>query len=182
MIRVNLLPVRAAKRQEKGRVQLVIGVFVLFIALAVNWVWANMNQNALDRERQNVKRVKAEIAQLDKIIGKVTELDERKKELVRKLEILDKLRKARTGPVKMMDALSRAMPKDVWLTRFEEKAGQITIVGGAIDNDDVGEFISMLQRSPYFKDILLKKSQRSKNQDDEGTVEFTLTGMADYSA
>jgi len=45
----------------------------------------------------------------------------------------------------MLDALSTATPKKVWLTKFEEKQNAVVVDGRAASVDDVSEFMRGLQ-------------------------------------
>ena len=44
-------------------------------------------------------------------------------ELQKKLDVLDKLKQGRSGPVRMLDELATVTPRQLWLTKLEEKAG-----------------------------------------------------------
>ncbi|RMG12129.1 MAG: fimbrial protein [Deltaproteobacteria bacterium] len=183
MIRINLLPVRQAKRKEQGRIQLVIGLFVLIAAVAGNYVWARQVEGELSRVDNEVKKVKAEIKELEKIIGEVQDIEKRQKDLQQKLDILEKLRKGKTGPVKMMDALARAKPKDLWLTKFEEKNGKFVMEGQALSHEELAQFISALKSSPFFSNIQLKKADlKERNDVKTQVVEFKLAGTVNYAA
>jgi type IV pilus assembly protein PilN len=141
MIRINLLPVRVAKKREMGRQILVLFALVIAGAGVGNYMWyadrkAEFNQNA-----QGIAQVKAKITELEKVIGEVSKINDRKAEVEKKLGVLDNLRKGRSGPVKMMDALAGAMPKKLWLKSFGEEKGGVKIAGSAISHDEVAEFM-----------------------------------------
>ena len=72
-------------------------------------------------------------------------LPQRKREVEDKLKVLEELRKGRSGPVRMLDALSTATPKKVWLIDFDEKANAVKLEGRAVAHDDVAEFMRALQ-------------------------------------
>lgn len=144
MIRINLLPVRQVQKREQGRQFIVLMVGVLIIAAAANaywYVWLDGKREAAQRRLDDTN---ARIAQLEKVIGEVNNLQRRKKEVEEKLAVLDKLRKQRAGPVKVLDALSTAIPKKVWLTNFDEKGGAAVMTGNAESFDDVSEFMRSL--------------------------------------
>ena len=79
------------------------------------------------------------------MIGEVNNINKRKKDVEDKLTVLDDLRKSRTGPVRMLDALATATPKKVWLTDFDEKANAVKMTGSAVSHEDVAEFMRGLQ-------------------------------------
>lgn len=141
MIRINLLPVRQVQKREQGRqfIVLMVGMFIISAAGNGYWyVWMDGKRAAAQRRLDDTN---ARIAQLEKVIGEVTNLQKRKKEVEEKLAVLQKLTKQRAGPVKLLDALATAIPKKVWITSFEEKGGAAVMVGNADSFDDVSEFM-----------------------------------------
>lgn len=141
MIRINLLPVRQVQKREQGRqfIVLMVGMFIITAAANGYWfVWMDGKREAAQRRLDDTN---ARIAQLEKVIGEVTNLQKRKKEVEEKLAVLEKLTKQRAGPVKLLDALATAIPKKVWVVSFEEKGGAAVLVGNAENFDDVSEFM-----------------------------------------
>jgi type IV pilus assembly protein PilN len=145
MIHINLLPVRQVKKREVGRQVLVVIGGILVAALAANYGWWYSRADEQDTNAKRIAQTQSRIAELEKVIGEVNNINARKKDVQAKLAILNDLRKQRTGPVRMLDALATATPKKVWLTRFEEKANAVVLDGKAASVDDVSEFMRGLQ-------------------------------------
>lgn len=141
MIRINLLPVRQVQKREQGRQFLVVMVGMFIIAAAANGYWYVWMDGKREAAQRRLDDTNARIAQLEKVIGEVTNLNRRKKEVEEKLAVLDKLTKQRAGPVKLLDALATAIPKKVWIISFEEKGGAAVMSGNADSFDDVSEFM-----------------------------------------
>jgi type IV pilus assembly protein PilN len=81
---------------------------------------------------------------LEKQIGEVNDLKKRKKEVEDKLGVLDKLKKQRGGPVKLLDALASAIPKKVFIGAFDEAGGSVRLSGTGDSYEDVSEFMKGL--------------------------------------
>ena len=141
MIRINLLPVRQVQKREQGRQFLVLMVGMFIITAAANGYWYVWTDGKREAAQRRLDDTNARIAQLEKVIGEVTNLQRRKKEVEEKLGVLEKLTKQRAGPVKLLDALATAIPKKVWILSFEEKGGAAVMVGSADSFDDVSEFM-----------------------------------------
>ncbi len=178
MIRINLLPVRASKKRELGRQQLILLAVILIAAVVGNYFWYQQRDNELQKAQQRIASTQAQITLLEKTIGEVKSITQEKKALEDKLKILDKLKRGRTGPVKMMDELAMLIPTKVWLKDFTEQNGGVAFVGAAASYDDMAIFIKRLKASKHFKDVSLKHSQ----QTNETTVEFNILCTADYTA
>jgi type IV pilus assembly protein PilN len=145
MIHINLLPVRQVKKREVGRQALVVIAGVVAFAIIANWIWYDSRAGEEKRNAQRIGATQSRIAELEKVIGEVNNINARKKDVQAKLVILNDLRKQRTGPVRMLDALATATPKKVWLTKFEEKQNAVVVDGRAASVDDVSEFMRGLQ-------------------------------------
>lgn len=178
MIRVNLLPVRAARKREFGRQQLILFALVVVLALIGNYYWWNHTETTIAALNQQIARTRAEIAQLDKTIGEVKSITQEKKALEDKLKILDTLKKGRTGPVRLLDELAGIIPPKVWLLQLEESGNAVTIRGSAATYEDFSTFVKKLKASKYFRDVVIKRAM----QRPEGVVEWQLAATADYSA
>ena len=157
MIRINLIPVRQVKKREAGRQQLVIFAAALFAVGVGNYWWVDQQDQQLDKRKAQVVKLQNDIKQLEKVIGEVNAITRDKKALEDKLKVLDTLKKRRAGPVKVMDALATLIPAHVWLTDVADHGGNWELKGLGMTNDDVAEFMRELKRSPYFKNIVLKK-------------------------
>jgi type IV pilus assembly protein PilN len=145
MIRINLLPVRAVKKREMGRQILVLGAGVLLVAAVANAAWYLDRNSTYNRNQERIQASRVKIAELEKVIGEVNNINKRKREVEEKLKVLDELRKGRSGPVRLLDALATATPKKVWLKDFDEKANSVKLEGTAVSHDDVAEFMRALQ-------------------------------------
>jgi type IV pilus assembly protein PilN len=180
MIRINLLPVRVSKKKVAGRQQLYLLALAVVLVVAGNYVWSSARGEALSSREQKLRRTKDEIAQLERIIGEVKDIKAQQKELKDKLAVLDKLRAGRQGPVKVLDDLATIVPRRLWLRKMDEKSGAVVFEGTASTIDDVSAFMSALRRSPYFRDIELRKTT-GRQEKRFKVVDFTVTATADYT-
>ena len=178
MIRINLLPVRAAKRREGGKQQLLLLVLALIIALGANFFWWKRIADDLSGLDAQISRTRQEIAQLEKTIGEVKSITQEKKALEDKLKILDNLKKGRTGPVRVMDELSGLIPPKVWLLNWQEQGGSVGMSGKAVTYEDLSVFSKKLKGSKHFRDVVIKRA----SQKSDGVVDWEITCFADYSA
>jgi type IV pilus assembly protein PilN len=179
MIYINLLPVRAAKKREFGRQQLILFGLILVGALLGNYTWWKAEKDSLNALEQRIASTRNEIAQLEKTIGEVKSITQDKKALEDKLKILDALKKGRTGPVKVMDELATIIPNRAWLLEYTEQNGSVVMRGMAVNYEDLSTFAQRLKTSKYFANVAIKKASQ-KNQ--SGAVEWEISCNANYSA
>ncbi len=144
MIRINLLPVRQVKKREMGR-QLLVGLAaVLVLGLLANLIWYMSRDGELVDSQTEITQIEVQVQQLQAQIGEVDKLNARKKEVTDRINVLDGLRRGRSGPVRLLDALSLATPRKVGLNEFSESANAVKITGTALSHDDVAELMRNL--------------------------------------
>src|SRR5207248_9248279 len=153
MIFINLLPVRAAKKREFGRQQLVLFVLLLVLAGIGNFFVYDRFESELSSLDKRIASTRAEIAQLEKTIGEVKSIKEDKKALEDKLKILDTLKRGRTGPVKVLDELATIIPAKVWLAEFSEQNGRVAMNRQAASYEDPPTSAKKLKASTHLNNL-----------------------------
>jgi type IV pilus assembly protein PilN len=182
MVRINLLPVRVSKKKEAGKQQLILFAVLLVAGLVFNYLWAAQRAGVLSGIRAGIEKERADIAGLERIIGEVKNIRAQQDQLKQKLDVLDKLKAGRTGPVKMLDELATVTPKRLWLKKMEEKGGTaITFEGTAATIDDVSAFMAALRSSKHFGNVELKKTAATAARGAPiRLVDFTITTSVTY--
>ncbi len=182
MIRINLLPARVSKKKTVGKQQLILLGLVILAAWIGNFAWASSRASDLEAREAKIKATRAELAQLDRIIGEVKNIKDQQAALREKLDILAQLKANRSGPVRVLDALATLTPKRLWLTKLEEKGGTFTFTGSAATIDDVSEFMTALKSSPHFSVIELSKTMATvQSQQGFEYVDFNLSAAVSYT-
>jgi type IV pilus assembly protein PilN len=181
MIRINLLPVRVSKKKELGQQQLLLFGLLVILGLVGNYVWNHARAQDLASRKQRVQATKDEIAKLERIIGEVKDIKAQQAALKEKIDVLDKLKAGRAGPVRVLDELATITPKRLWFRKIaEEKGGSVTFEGSAINIDDVSALLKALKDSSYFSAATLKKTA-SKMDGRFKVVDFTMTANVNYT-
>lgn len=148
MIKINLLPIKAARKREYVKQQLILAVVLLFGTIVGLYLWWNAVDSEIADKHKEIKQAQQQIAQYNKAIGEVEKYKGMEATLNRTLNIIENLIKGKTGPVRVLDRLSQIIPKQVWLTEWKEKSGQVTIKGEALSNKHVGNFMTLLNKAP----------------------------------
>jgi type IV pilus assembly protein PilN len=165
MIKINLLPVRAAKKKESARQQLsiltlsVIAVAVLALGIySVTLAKISTAQDEISKSEQEIKSLKEKI-------GEINNIKKFQEEVRKKLGILDQLRQNKTGPATRMAKLSDAVPEKVWLTKYTENGVNISLAGVAFNEELIAEFLRNLQGSNDFQNVELLVSEQMDIKD-----------------
>ncbi len=174
MIRINLLPIRAAKRREALQRHLVVFTVGFVVLLSVGMVSYQGRASTLGDLRVENGRIKSEIENLKKIIGEVDEYKRQQELLEKKLEVIRNLKANKTGPVHMLDELAIRIPEKLWLSELDQVEHKLTIEGVSINNEVIATFMSRLEESDYFAEVYLVAIEANE-QEDISLKEFTLT-------
>jgi type IV pilus assembly protein PilN len=160
MIRINLLPVKAAQKKEKLKSQLMVAAASVLVTLVLCAMAYLQLLSWVEEAKTNVEDKKVEVTRLMKTIGEANEYKKRQEALQAKLDVLDKLEKARSGPVVLLDELYKAMPDKLWLESFKENGQKASLAGLGINEETVALFMRNLEESKAFANISLKGTQQ----------------------
>jgi type IV pilus assembly protein PilN len=161
MIRINLLPFRAARKKENIRRQ--ISVFLLsFLLVTVAIIYYNMKLNSkmLDMNTRTEKITK-ELSKYTKINNEI-KLIKKKSELVtKKTNVIKNLELSSEDAVRLLDAMTNmVIEKRMWLTMLETKGKTVNLNGVALDNKTVADFMTRLEDSKLFKKVKLETTKK----------------------
>ncbi|MBN1962278.1 MAG: PilN domain-containing protein [Deltaproteobacteria bacterium] len=158
MMRINLLPVRAARRQVSARQELLIMSGTLVVIIAGLFAWWTVETAKISDMQERVDTVRAEMETVKKDVIRVQEFKTKAELLERKLKVIEELKLKKIGPAKMLDDLAAILTDErkVWLTKLVEKDGTMTLEGGAMEEQNISEFqIALTKRSKIFSQVRL---------------------------
>jgi type IV pilus assembly protein PilN len=167
MIKINLLPIKAARKREYVKQQLVLFIVLVVGAVVGLYLWWSWMDGKVAEKQKQITQAEQQIEQYKKAIGEVDKYKGLEEALNLKLKIIEDLIKGKSGPVRIMDRLSQSIPKQVWLTKWTETNGNVTIEGEALSNKHVGTFMSSLG-TPM--DATVKKADTPEAKDKQKTV------------
>jgi type IV pilus assembly protein PilN len=183
VIRINLLAAEHQRAKKKAVAfgtagqKMAIGCSMILVLalLFIGWrYWAlGRESSQLDAE---IAAAQQETTRLHSVIQQVQQFEQRKAQLQQRVALIETLRKGQTGPVHMLDQISRAVPPMLWLTELKQNNDDILIDGKCTNQTGVAEFISNLEASGYFKrsiDIVSTTSEASTQASGE-LIKFSL--------
>jgi type IV pilus assembly protein PilN len=159
MIRINLLAADREKQPRKAaslgfdigqKVTLVCSLILVATALGIGWWWWMLDRESA-RLTSEIAAAERETARLKTILTQVAQFESQKQQLQQRVSLIEELRKGQTGPVHLVDQLSRAMPEMLWLTSLSQDGGEITVDGRCTTLTALSDFVSNLERSGYFR-------------------------------
>lgn len=173
MARINLLPWRAELRKQRRTEYLAI---VGACAAAAILVWGAIHLHYKGRIEFQTERndyLKTEIAELDKQIKEIQELEKEKERLIARMKAIESLQTSRPIIVHIFDEMVTALPDGVYLKQITQKGQQIEIKGVAESNARVSSFMRNIEKSEWLKDPQLDIIQTADEQN-RRIANFTL--------
>jgi type IV pilus assembly protein PilN len=186
MIRINLLAAERDKTKKKAatlgtsRQKMTIGCSLILVlaVLFIGWrYWAiTRDSNQIDAD---IGAAQQETVRLHSVIQQVQQFEQRKAQLQQRVVLIEQLRKGQTGPVHMLDQISRALPTMLWLTELKQTGTDVVIDGKCTTLTGLSEFVSNLEASGYFKrsvEIVSTASEAATPPAGE-LIKFTIKGV-----
>jgi type IV pilus assembly protein PilN len=166
MIKINLIPTKkkAPKKVIDLRQQLILAVLVVVLMMIVmGYFWKRQKDLIGQLENEKVvadKRIKEQ----DSILKEVKDVEEEKRKVLEKIDVIEKLKKNQEGPVRLLDEISKALPVGVNILSLSEASGTISLEGEGFTNDDVVRFVENLKASSYLADVMLLETSQTKRE------------------
>jgi type IV pilus assembly protein PilN len=159
MIRINLLAVERDRNKKKKAVtlgttgqKLTIGcsLIVILALLFMGWRYWTIGHESTQLDA-DIAAAQQETIRLHSVIQQVQQFEQRKAQLQQRVVLIEELRRGQTGPVHMLDQISRALPSMLWLSGLKQVGTDVIIDGKCTTLTGLTEFVSNLEASGYFK-------------------------------
>jgi len=149
MMRINLLPHRAEKRQARQIQFIALSVIsVVLGALLVGIVQVAISTEISYQERRN-EYLKKETAVLDKQIEEINKLREQTQALLARKNVVETLQSTRSDVVHLLDQMLRILPDGVYLKTLKQTGNKIYLTGYAQSNARVSTLMRAIEDSPW---------------------------------
>jgi type IV pilus assembly protein PilN len=186
MIRINLLAAERDRAKKKavtlGTVgqKLTIGCSLILVlgGLAIGWRYWTVNHDSAELDKE-IAAAQQETTRLHSVIEQVQQFEQRKAQLQQRVVLIEQLRKGQTGPVHMLDQISRALPPMLWLTELKQTGAEIVIEGKCTSPIGVSDFVANLEASGYFKRSIdiVSTSTETMTQPQTEVIKFSIKAV-----
>lgn len=207
MIRINLLPVKQAKKREYGRQQLVLFAVLILFEFVVLFMVHQGKQLEVDNLNETIAEIAADTTSISQIQQEIASIRARMAQIARETQIVEDLRANRIGPGAVLDDLKYIMnaptsevevreqsdrgfntsgsPHHVWLSSLNVSASSFSMVVTALTAEDVAEFLLRLETSPRDQQGFFIRPQLSGYRSGTdtfypGVKHFTIAGGIRY--
>ena len=176
MAKINLLPWREELRKKKKKdflntIALSALVAVIILALIHTYI-----EGLKSYQEQRNKLLQNEIALLDQKIVAINSIEEKKRKLLAKIDLIQKLQESRPEIVHLFDEIPKVTPDGVYLKKFTQIGEDLTFEGKSQSNARVSAFMRAIEASQWLqmpKLDVIKSPDKNKNNAEESS-DFTL--------
>jgi type IV pilus assembly protein PilN len=170
MIRINLLPFRAARKKENIRRQVSIFLLSLAFMLIILFYFNFSLSSKIGNLNTKIKETQTELEKYAKINKEIEEIKKKLDNLKKKMAVMDTLEANRFAPIRLMDTMTQVVvPKRMWFTNMQSKGEKVSITGVALDNTTVADFMIRLENSGLFNEVDLKTLKQPKGKKGEAS-------------
>ena len=172
MPRINLLPWRESERKRK-RQEFILSIGAAIATAALVTLLGRWQMSAaIEHQNDRNRIISEEIAELDKQIQEILGLENQKRRLLARMEVIETLQRSRPEIVHIFDEVVRVLPEGVYLTYLKQSGTRFEIRGVAQSSTRVSAFMRNIDASEWLADPALRIVETKGR--DAGGAEFTL--------
>jgi type IV pilus assembly protein PilN len=167
MVKINLLDWRQELREKRRkRFLAVLLLSALGAALTVVAGIGVLNER-VDHQKARNDLLRREIADLDKQIIEIQELEKVKANLLARMRVIEKLQASRSAMVHFFDEVVNTLPEGVYLTSLKQTGDDVAIDGIAESNGRISTYMKNLENSSWFAEpnlIVIRTQEKDKRR------------------
>jgi type IV pilus assembly protein PilN len=169
---INLLPWRQDLRKRRQREFAIGAVAALALAMLVVLLGRFTVDSMISAQQRKNDLLKTEIAALDRQIEEIQTLEEQKRQMLARMEIIERLQRSRPEVVHLFDQIARCLPEGVYLNSVKQTGRKLEISGVAQSSTRVSSLMRNIDASDTLSAPELKIIQTRR--DNAPGAEFTL--------
>lgn len=173
MIKINLLPQKV--QRERATYDLLLFCVMLVITIALSggiYAKTSYDISSMKRDIQNKRK---EIESLQSIYREYLAIEKDKKEISRRIGIIEGIREGRALPARIMYDLPDLLKESVWLKRFKKDDNRFELEGRSLESESISDFLERMAKTPYMRNVELK-SVEDTTEDGMTVKKFILNG------
>jgi len=155
MIRVNLLPHRQIRREERQREFGLMALFSAVTACAILFMAYTIINGKVDSQLERNQRLNNAITKLDKEIADIKDLREQISAMLERKQVVENLQTNRSQSVIVFDEISRQLPEGMYIKSIKQEGKVITLEGVADTNARVATLVRNFNQSEWMESPIL---------------------------
>ena len=175
MARINLLPWRETKRQERQRTFFVSLVVVAAVAAGLVFAGNRTMDNIIEGQEARNNFLRAEIRALDREIARIQDLERTRDGLISRKNVIERLQENRSLMVHLFNQIAQTVPEGITLNSVRQTGTDLTIVGTTESETRVSEYMRRIEAASWLHDPQLRIIQiQDRDQRPDQPFRFEL--------
>ena len=150
MTRINLLPWRETLREERKKAFIQTVVFVLILAGGLVFVAGTVIDGNIDTQNARNELLEDEIKLLDARISEIRTLEQQRRDLLARMQVIQNLQGNRPVIVRIFDELVQTLADGVFYNSLRVAGTNVSLEGVAESNARVSALMRNLDGSDWF--------------------------------
>jgi len=174
MTRINLLPWREELREERKKAFIQTLVFVLIVAGGLVFIAGTVIDGNIATQNARNARLQEEIKVLDGRISEIRTLEQQRRDLLARMQVIQNLQGNRPVIVRIFDELVQTLADDVFYNSLRVAGTNVSLEGVAQSNARVSALMRNLDGSEWFVNPNLRGLREAQEFGPQAS-RFTLT-------
>ncbi|MEW6998785.1 PilN domain-containing protein [Colwelliaceae bacterium BS250] len=161
MPHINLLPWREEAQRQQQQQYFSILTFLALLSFLAMFLVGQFYQAQIDGQKSKNQFLTNEIKILDARIAEIRTLEEKKKDLIQRMRLIEQLQKSRNVGTQVLDEIAKIVPSGVYLTKLEKQGNELLLQGKSESNNHLANMIREIQSSSLLADAELQSITNS---------------------
>ena len=163
MIRINLLPFRAARKKENVRRQVSIFLLSFILIIIAVFYYNNWLSNRIKKLEARNQETTKQIAKYDKINKEIDQIKNTLNNLKKKIQVIETLDSGRKNAVNLLESMTEMIIEErMWFTALNVTGNSVSLSGIALDERTIADFMKRLETNGGYANVTLKSLQRKE--------------------
>jgi type IV pilus assembly protein PilN len=163
MIKINLLPIRDLVRRKKSRDQIIAAIVTLGVFICALLAIAGYQSSSISGLKEELAHIEAEKGKYSKILADIKKIEDEKKLLATRTEVINQLKQSSSLTVHVLDEIANLTPPSrMWLKTLSQAGNQLALTGMALDDQTIARYMDELEASDFIQGVRLASSSLEK--------------------
>ena len=131
--------------------------------------------DAITYQQERNAFLQAQIAEMDKKIKEIEELEKVKANLLARMKVIEELQASRAAMVHFFDEILNTLPEGVYIKSLRQAGASVTIMGVAESNNRVSAYMKNIESSRWFSDpklVVINTKDVNRRRQSEFQLQF----------
>lgn len=161
---INLLPWREAQKKQQQTQFMTLLTAAGLVSFGVIFALSSVYSAQIEGQEYRNSFLQNEINILEQRIVEIRELEQRKKNLQKRMELIAQLQSSRNLGTQIMDEIATVVPAGVYLTNLQKQGPSLLLVGKSESNNRLSAMIRAVESSNLLGQPLLEFIEAGKDQ------------------